>query len=112
MIRLDNITDETHQRHTIAFEETEVVLVLRFHPTVSMWTFDATYRGTRIIGRKLSVGVLHMLSRNMPFDFLVAANAGSGLDPLRRDDFAAGRCTLFMLQAEDMEVLRGVPVPV
>lgn len=111
MIKLDNITDETHQRHTIVFEESEIVLVLRFHPTVEMWTFDATYKDTQVQGRKLSVGVLHMVSRNLPFDFLVVANAGTGLDPSRRDDFLTGRCSLFMLEADDMEVVRGAPVP-
>ena len=87
------------------------MLVLRFYPTVGMWTFDATYKDTQILGRKLSVGVLHMLSRNMPFDFLVSANAGTGLDPFRLDDFSTERCSLFMLEADDMEVLRGAPVP-
>ena len=111
MIRLDNITDETHQRHTIVFEESEIVLVLRFHPTVGMWTFDATYKDSQVLGRKLSVGVLHMVSRNLPFDFIVTANAGTGLDPFRRDDFSTGRCTLNMLEADDMEVVRGAPVP-
>ena len=111
MIRLDNITADAHQRHTIVFEESEIELVLRFHPTVSIWTFDATYKGTQVLGRKLSVGVPHMVSRNMPFDFLVSANAGTDLDPLRLDDFSIGRCTLYMLQADDMEVLRGAPVP-
>ena len=111
MIRLDNITADAHQRHTILFEESEIVLVLRFHPTVSMWTFDAVYKDTQVLGRKLSVGVLHMVSRNVPFDFIVSANAGTDLDPFRLDDFSTGRCSLHMLEADDMEVVRGAPVP-
>lgn len=112
MIQLTNITQAAHQRHTVAFEESEVVVTLRYHPTVEMWTFDAEYRGTRVIGRRLVVGVLHMVSRNLPFDFLVTANAGTGLDPVRVDDFATDRCTIYMLEAADMEVVRGAPVPI
>lgn len=111
MVRVENITDAPHQRHTILFENAEVVLVLRFLPTVGMWFFDAEYGGTTMGGYKLSVGVLHMRSRNMPFDFVVEDASGAGLDPFRRDDFATGRCRLYMLQTADMEAIRGVPVP-
>lgn len=111
-VRIDNIDDDPHQRHTILFGESEVVLSLRFHPTVEIWTIDVTYGGRQAMGYKLSVGVLHMRSRNFPFDFIVADNTGQGLDPLRLDDFVTGRCSLYMLDASDMEAIRGQPVPV
>ena len=111
MRRVENITAEAHQRHVIIFEESEIELTLRFHPTVEMWTFDATYKGVIASGYKLSVGVLHMESRNLPFDFIVTANAGTDLDPFRIDDFSADRCSLYLLESADMEEIRGVPVP-
>ena len=110
-IQIENITDEPHQRHTITFEESEVNITLRYYPIVEMWTIDAEYKNINARGYKLSAEVLHMRSRNFPFDFIVLDNSGVGLDPIRLDDFSTGRCELYMLDAIDMEVIRGVPVP-
>lgn len=110
-IGIDNITDEAHQRHTIIFEESEVVISLRFHPTVGMWTIDIEYKESMLFGYKLSVDVLHIRSRNMPFDFTVVDDSGAGLDPFKIDDFSTDRCSLYMLQSDDMELIRGAPVP-
>lgn len=107
-----NIDGDAHQRHTLQFGEEEITLSLRYHPTVEMWTMDVGYQGQSASGYKLSVGVLHMQSRNFPFDFIVGDNSGQGLDPIRRDDFESGRCSLYLLDAADMENLRGVPVPI
>ena len=105
-----NVSDETHQRHVILFEESEITMVLRYLPTVEMWVLDATYRGTALSGYRLVLNTLHMRSRNMPFDFIVLDNSGTGLDPYRRDDFSTGRCALYLLTADDMESVRGQPV--
>lgn len=110
-IQIENITDEPHQRHTILFEESEIVLNLRYHPTVEMWVIDVEYKTARVLGLKLSLGVLHMRSKNLPFDFVIIDQSGTDLDPIRLDDFATGRCSLYMLDADDMEVVRGAPVP-
>ncbi len=110
-VRIANITDAPHQRHTVLFEESEIVVTLRFHPTVEMWVLDAVYNGSQALGYKLSVGVLHMQSRNLPFDFVVRDAQQAGLDPYLIDDFSTGRCELYLLNAEDMEVVRGTPVP-
>ena len=111
MKRVQNITDGTHQRHTIAFVESEIQLVLRFAPTVGMWTADIAYRDVVIYGVALSLGVLHIRSHNLPFDFIVTDLSTTGLDPFRRDDFSGDRCALYLLEADDMEELRGAPVP-
>ena len=111
-VRIQNISDEAHQRHVLVFEVSELVLELRYHPTVEMWTFDTEYKGVRVKGAKLSVGVLHMRSRNMPFDFAVLDLADTGLDPFRLDDFSTGRCGLYLLDASDMEGVRNAPVPI
>ena len=111
-IRIQNITDQPHQRHTIIIDESEVELSLRFHPTIQMWVIDVEYAGRVASGFKLSLSVLHMESQNFPFDFVVDDTSGTGLDPFRLDDFATGRCRLYMLDAADMEDWRGAPVPV
>ena len=112
MIKLQNITDEPIQKHTILFERSEVILTLRFYPKVEAWCFDAEYNDKTVYGLKLSAGVLHMLSQNQPFDFIIADNAGIGIDPFKLDDFSSERCSLFMLEARDMiDIRNGAEVP-
>lgn len=110
-IQIENITSEAHQRHTILFEESEIVLTLRFYATVQIWCMDVEYKGKVAQGHKLSAGVLHMRSRNYPFDFVIRLEDGAGLDPFRADDFVSGRCKLYLLDAADMVVIRATPVP-
>lgn len=111
-IQIQDITDEPHQRHVILFEESEIILILRFHPTVEIWTIDVEYKERQAYGYKLSTGVLHLLPLNLPFDFVVSDQSGSGLDPIRVDDFSTDRCALYMLEAADLEDIRGGPVPI
>ncbi len=110
-VRIQNLTDEPHQRHVLLFEESEIVLTLRFYPTVELWAIDVGYKDRTVSGYKLSVGVLHMESQNFPFDFIVADVEDAGLDPFKIDDFSTDRCALFLLNAADMEVVRDGPVP-
>lgn len=112
MRRIQNITDEAHQRHILVFEESEITLVLRFYPTVGMWCFDITYKDHTVSGRKLSAGVLHMASANLPFDFVVTDTTNQGLDPTLLTDFATGRCELYLLESADMESYRGRTVEI
>jgi hypothetical protein len=107
-----NITDEPIQRHTIIFEESEIVLKLRFLPKNEIWLMDIEYGDYQIFGVKLSVSVLHITSGNMPFDFVVFDNSGNGIDPFQSGDFVNGRCSLYMLERDDMlEIRRGEAVP-
>ena len=110
MRRLQNITAEPIQRHTILFEESEIIFTLRFYPRTQIWMFDAEFGDTVVYGLKLSVGVLHMISQNQPFDFVCVDRSGEGIDPFKRQDFSSRRCEIYMLEAADMEQLRGVEV--
>ena len=112
MRRVDNIGTETWQRHVILFQETELVLILHYYPTTELWTFDAEYKDFTVYGVGLSVGTLHIESRNQPFDFIVQDTSGNGLDPFRREDFAQGRNVLYLLEPDDIASIRGVEVPV
>lgn len=107
MRRVENITAEPHQRHILLFQQSEIVLTLRFYPRTEIWVFDVEYGGRAIYGVKLSVGVPHMVSKNFPFDFLVNDRSNNGLDPFRREDFAEERCRLFLLEPDDMVDVRG-----
>lgn len=110
-VQIQNISAEAHQRHVLLFDESEIELTMRFYPTVEMWTIDVSYKGQTATGYKLSADVLHMRSRNFPFDFAVRDLSGLGLDPFRLDDFATGRCAIYMMSADDMETIRDAPVP-
>lgn len=112
MIQVQNIGNEVLQRHVILFEESEIVLTLRFLPMVSIWVFNVEYKGKSSNGHKLACKTPHMLSTNFPFDFLVTDNNGTGLDPIDRNDFVNERCTLYMLEPLDIERMRGQPVEV
>lgn len=113
MRRITNITDEPIQRHTIIFEESEITLTLRFFPRHEFWAIDIEYSNYQVFGIKLSIGVLHITSGNMPFDFVVVDASNNGIDPFRRNDFSDGRCNLYMFEREDMiEIRQGEVVPV
>jgi len=111
-IAIENIGNETLQRHVILFQETEIILTLRFLPMVSFWFYNVEYKGRQANGYKLSTGTPHMLSRNFPFDFIVTDNNNTGIDPINRNDFLNGRCTLYMLEPNEIEALRGQPVEI
>jgi len=108
---IDNIGSEALQRHTILFGDSSIILTLRFFPKQTSWFFDVTYGDASVYGVKLSVGVLHILSQNFPFDFIVRDLSGNGIDPFKRKDFEEDRCALYLLEASDMESIRGVEVP-
>lgn len=112
MKRIQNITAEPIQRHTIVFEESEIILTLRFYPRTQIWCMDAEFGDWQVFGLKLSVGVLHMISQNQPFDFIVTDNSGEGFDPFQRTDFQSGRCRLYLLESGEMVTIRGDEVPV
>lgn len=112
MRKLLNITDDISQRHTIIFQESEIDLVLKYHPTAQFWSMDLDYKDHTVRGHKLSLSVLHLRSRNLPFDFTVTDSSGTGLDPYRRTDFSTGRCDVYLLESDDMDTVRGAPVEI
>lgn len=108
---IQNITDAPAQKHTLIFNDIQVILKLRFLSTIESWIFDLEYGDNTIYGVKLSVGVLHIASSNFPFDFEVYDASGNGTDPFRLTDFSSGRCVLYLYDNENMERVRGTGVP-
>jgi hypothetical protein len=108
--RIQNITSEPIQRHTVLLPDGEITLTLRFYPRTQIWAMDAEYRGWAVYGLKMSLSVLHMLSQNQPFDFTVIDNSNSGIDPFQRNDFSSGRCELIMLERDEIRQIRGARV--
>jgi len=110
--RLQNITDEPIQNHILEAAGVTVEVTLRFLPQVAAWFADVTCAGKTRRGVRLAIGTLHVESANMPVDMVVRETSGLDIDPTRRDDFSTRRCELFFLMPDEMEAIRGGPVPV
>lgn len=109
---IQNIDADAIQRHTILLEGNEIYLTLRFYPRCTMWCMDVEYGEKEAKGIKLSTGVLHLSSKNFPFDFIVQDLSGNGIDPFKKTDFFDERCSIVMLEPTEMEAYRGVPVAI
>ena len=108
MLKIENISDEPMQRHSIIFNESEIVFTLRFYPRSQIWCFDAEYGDWSAKGIKLSLGVFHIAGQNQLFDFYVTDLSNNGLDPFSKIDFSSGRCVLYLLEQDDIEDIRGI----
>ena len=104
---VQNITSESNQRHTLLFNDIQVDLFIRFNSQVSQWFIDVKTGSKSVYGVKLSVGPLHINSRNMPCDFIVKDASLNGIDSFKQDDFSEGRCILYLLDDQDMIKIRG-----
>lgn len=111
MLKIDNITNENFQRHTILFQDSEIVLHLKFFTMLQSWYFDVDYKEFSLFGKRLCVGTFHLLTSNQPFDFVVTDTSQKGLDPFHNEDFSSGRTELILLEPPDIEKVRGLPVP-
>lgn len=109
---ITNITDDAYQEHFILIDGGEIKLTLKFHNILRMWCFDMSFGEKSINGVRLSLGVQHIYRMNLPFDFIIIDNSNTGLDPYRIKDFSDERIQLYMLEAEEMETLRGRAVEV
>jgi hypothetical protein len=109
--RLQDITNEPIQTHRLQAEGISATITLRYVPQVQTWFADVECAGKSRYGVRLALGTLHIESANMPIDLVVRDTSDIGIDPTRRDDFSTGRCELLVLMPDDMEEVRGGPVP-
>lgn len=107
MRQIENITSEAHQRHTIIIDSGEIVLILRFHGVTESWYMDVEYDDDYIYGVRLSLAVQHINAKNWPFDFIVLDGSGLDVGPFQLTDFDDDRCSLYMLDATELEAIRG-----
>lgn len=112
MRQLINLGNEPYQRHVILFEESEIVFELRFMSSIQQWYMNLEYKDWSIDAVKLSCGVLHIRSENQPFDFIVKDNFGLDTDPFRLNDFSDERCSIYLLESDDMDAIRGHSVEI
>jgi len=107
MHKLQNITAQPFQQHTLLLDDSEAVVELRYLPAVEMWLMNVSHGGRVRNGLKLTANVYHLRQYGFPFDFTVLITDGSGLDPFSIDDFANGRCELYYITPGEMQVVRG-----
>ena len=110
MKKIENIGNEGFQKHTIPLPNGDLILTIRFLSSVQFWSIDVTYNEESIYGVKLSCNVLHMRSKNFPFDFIVEDTSAIGLDPYQVEDFSTGRTILYLVEADEMAEIRGQAV--
>lgn len=104
------VTGEPKQKITILFEDTVIILVLKFRPTAESWTADITFRDAPLVdGKKLTMGVALLRQFNKPFDIVLQENQNTGIDPYKQDDFIS-RVSIFLLERDDLIQLRGYDV--
>ena len=108
---IDNITTENFQRHTILFQDREIVLHLKFFTMLQQWFFDVEYKDFSLFGKHIAVNTYHLITSNQPFDIIALDNSQVGLDPFRFNDFSSGRVSLLLLEPDDLTKIRGEPVP-
>ena len=94
VLKIENITAEPFQRHEIITDNGNVIITLKFHDVIAIWTIDAERNGRTVQGVKLSVGVTHIQSSLLGVDFIVYAQGD--VDPYKLNDFESGRCSLLM----------------
>ena len=112
MLRIPNIGNEGNQDILIDTLPTEIVLNIRYMSQVQRWYLGLTYGNLTISGVKLSLGVLHIIRLNAPFDFIVIDNSTLDIDPYLLTDFSSGRCDLYMLEPSEILTFRGLPVAI
>lgn len=109
--RVTGITDDPYQIHTVIAGDIEARVELRFFGQLGQWFITVEQGGRRVPNMRLVLGVPVLESCNLPIAFAVRDITDLGLDPARIDDFATGRCELIMLEPDDLEEIRGAPVP-
>lgn len=109
---IDNLGSEAEQIHTIPLDESgeDIILTLRYYSTIQAWYMDLEWGEYSTQGVKVSVGVFHIFSGNVPFEFRCVDNSGNGIDPYALDDFQLGRCQLVLVEPDEMAQIRGVEV--
>jgi len=97
------IESEPKQEFLIPFEDDFIKVELDFR--MERWFMNVSYKDKKVNGLKLASGVLMLQGKNLPFDIFVD-DKGLGIDPFRVDCFESGLFDFYLLEREDIEVIR------
>lgn len=104
------ISTEPKQKIIIPYEDTNIILIIKYRPTIQSWTMDINFRDEDLVnGKRLVCGIQMLKQFNKPFDFALVDNSKTGLDPFKEDDFTS-RISIYLLERDDLITLRGYDV--
>lgn len=109
-LQLENISNDVEQEHILLLKEGELKIYLRYLTLCQNWICNIEFKNKKINGIFLKLGVNHFLGSNLPCDIVIDCKEGVTLDPHYLDCFADDTYRLYILQNEDIEVLRGVKI--
>jgi hypothetical protein len=98
----------TQNFQTLTEEGVTIDITLRFLPAVQAWVMDLKYQSFSVYGERLIVGlnVFRKYKNILPFGVLVDSLDGG--DPFIIDDFTSGRCTLAILNEDEVSQAEGI----
>lgn len=105
MTLVDNLTDAADQTTTLILpDNTTASLRLRYRPRTQRWVADLTYAPAGLTINGLNIcclpNVLRPWRRILPFG--LAFMTPDFTDPFQLTDFLTGRCSVYLLTAEDV----------
>jgi hypothetical protein len=107
MQKIDNISNDARQKHTILLDadSTPIVLELVYKPSQMGWFVDVIYdtldfavRGLRVT---TNTNILNQWRNKLPFGLICQCNEAQ--DPLLIDDFIVGRAVLSVMTSEEVQ---------
>lgn len=106
MLQINNITNDPRQTFILVGENQEHInFTLYYQPTQRGWFFDISYGSFSASGLRLSssINALRQFRNLIPFGLLVLTE--DGYEPYYLNDFESGRVTLYLLNANDVELI-------
>jgi hypothetical protein len=105
MTLVDNLTDAADQTTTLILpDNTAATLRLRFRPRTGRWVADVGYAATGFQANGINVcclpNILRAWRRTLPFG--IAFMTADFTDPFQLTDFLTGRCSVYLLNEEDV----------
>jgi hypothetical protein len=105
VIQVTSIQNTPDQNFRLALADGSLVVVhLVFRPRVTAWFADITWGTFQLNGLKLA-NTLNSLAqyRRLPFGLFIYVPDGT--EPFLIDDFTTGRCSFFILEQSDLDLI-------
>lgn len=106
MYQIENLSADPCQTHTVLTEECDDIhLTLTFYPNISAWSLDIRYQDIRVNGVAVVSGVPLVHDPRLPFTLVAVINEHPDTEPAVLSDFESGRVSLYLLTADEKEVV-------
>lgn len=114
MTLVDNLTDAADQTTTLILpDNTAATLRLRYRPRTQRWTADVGYAPKNFQANGINVcalpNILRAWRRILPFG-LAFVTPGFLTDPFQLSDFLTGRCSVYLLNADDVAAVESTVI--